>query len=92
MEQSVLLLTLTKIKETLSIQVAFCVKNRVTHCWVSRYTSYFFTASRTQFSLQNSFTLTVHKTHYLMLRLFWIVTCFLQAKRTLLLVAVRPQY
>jgi ATP-dependent exoDNAse (exonuclease V) alpha subunit len=67
MEQSVLLLTLTKIKETLSIQVAFCVKNKITHCWVSRYTSYFFTASRTQFSLQNSFTLTIHKTQSLTL-------------------------
>jgi len=58
-------------KEALSVQVAFCVKNGIIHCWVNRYTSYFYTAgqpaSRTQFPLQNSFALTVHKTQGLTL-------------------------
>jgi len=28
-------------KEKLSVQVAFCVKNGIIHCWVTHYTSYF---------------------------------------------------
>lgn len=49
-----------------SIQVAFCTRDSIVLKWISPQTSYFYTAgrraSRTQFPLQNSFGLTVHKT------------------------------
>ena len=48
------------------VQVAFCIKDAIVLKWVMRETSYFYAfgqhASRTQFPLQNSFALTVHKT------------------------------
>jgi len=59
-------------KDTLSIQVAFCVQSGIVHCWISQQTSYFYAAgqkvSRTQFPLQNSFALTIHKTQGLTLQ------------------------
>ena len=58
-------------RNTLSIKVAFCIHSGIVHHWISRQTSYFYTAgqkaSRTQFPLQNSFALTVHKTQGLTL-------------------------
>ena len=58
-------------RNTLSIKVAFCIHSGIVHHWISSQTSYFYTAgqkaSRTQFPLQNSFALTVHKTQGLTL-------------------------
>jgi len=59
-------------KDTQSVQVAFCVQSTIVHCWVPKHTSYFYAsgqkASRTQFPLQNSFALTIHKTQGLTLQ------------------------
>jgi hypothetical protein len=56
-------------KDQPSIQVAFCVHGAIIHKWITRETIYFYSggqhASRTQFPLQNSFSLTVHKTQSL---------------------------
>ena len=52
------------------VQVAFCVHGAIIHKWITRQTAYFYNGervSRTQFSLQNSFALTVHKTQGLTL-------------------------
>ena len=53
-------------KQQPSVQIAFCVHNAIIHKWITRETAYFYSAgqqaSRTQFPLQNSFSLTVHKT------------------------------
>ena len=53
------------------VQVAFCVHGAIIHKWITRQTVYFYNggqrASRTQFPLQNSFALTVHKTQGLTL-------------------------
>ena len=52
-----------------SVQVAFCIQGTIVHKWIARETSYFYIngqrASRTQFPLQNAFSLTVHKTQSL---------------------------
>ena len=49
-----------------NVQVAFCIRGAIVHKWVTKQTAYFYNngqrASRTQFPLQNSFSLTVHKT------------------------------
>jgi len=54
-----------------SVQVAFCIQGAIVHKWITRETSYFYIngqrASRTQFPLQNAFSLTVHKTQSLTL-------------------------
>src|SRR6266542_528393 len=56
-------------KDQPSVQVAFCVHGAIIHKWITRETVYFYSggqhASRTQFPLQNSFSLTVHKTQSL---------------------------
>jgi ATP-dependent exoDNAse (exonuclease V) alpha subunit len=48
------------------VQIAFCVRETIVLKWVTQQTSYFYAfgqhASRTQFPLQNSFALTIHKT------------------------------
>jgi len=53
-------------KNTQSVQVAFCVRRAIIYKDITKQTQYFYTngqrASRTQFPLQNSFSLTVHKT------------------------------
>ncbi len=53
-------------KQLPSIQIAFCIHGAIVQKWVTRETAYFYSgglhASRTQFPLQNSFSLTVHKT------------------------------
>jgi hypothetical protein len=53
-------------KQQPSVQIAFCVHGAIIHKWITRETAYFYStgqqASRTQFPLQNSFSLTVHKT------------------------------
>ena len=58
-------------KQQPSVQVAFCVHGAIIHKWITRETAYFYSAgqqaSRTQFPLQNSFSLTVHKTQSLTL-------------------------
>ena len=58
-------------KQQPSVQVAFCVYGAIIHKWITRETAYFYSAgqqaSRTQFPLQNSFSLTVHKTQGLTL-------------------------
>jgi hypothetical protein len=60
-------------KQQPSVQVAFCVQGAIIHKWITRKTTYFYSngqhASRTQFPLQNSFSLTVHKTQSLSLPL-----------------------
>ena len=47
-------------------KIAFCIRGAIVHKWVIKQTAYFHNngqrTSRTQFSLQNSFSLTVHKT------------------------------
>ena len=52
--------------ERKKVQVVFCVHDAIIHKWITRQTVYFYNggqrASRTQFPLQNSFALTVHKT------------------------------
>jgi len=56
-------------KDASSVQVAFCVQNAIVHHWVPKYTSYFYASGqRTQFPLQNSFALTIHKTQGLTLQ------------------------
>jgi len=59
-------------KNSHSVQVAFCVQSAIVHCWIQQHTSYFYAAgqraSRTQFPLQNSFALTIHKTQGLTLQ------------------------
>ena len=49
-----------------NVQVAFCIRGAIVHKWITKQTAYFYNnsqrASRTQFPLQNSFSLTVHKT------------------------------
>jgi ATP-dependent DNA helicase PIF1 len=58
-------------KEQPTVQVAFCIHGAIIHKWITRETTYFYSggqqASRTQFPLQNSFALTVHKTQSLTL-------------------------
>ena len=58
-------------KQQPSVQVAFCVRGAIIQKWIIRETTYFYSggqhASRTQFPLQNSFSLTVHKTQSLTL-------------------------
>jgi len=58
-------------KNTQSVQVAFCVRGAIIHKDITKQTQYFYTnrqrALRTQFPLQNSFSLTVHKTQGLTL-------------------------
>jgi hypothetical protein len=58
-------------KQQPSVQVAFCVHSAIIHKWITRETAYFYSgglhASRTQFPLQNAFSLTVHKTQSLTL-------------------------
>jgi len=58
-------------KTTQSVQVAFCVRGAIIHKDITKQTQYFYTnrqrALRTQFPLQNSFSLTVHKTQGLTL-------------------------
>ena len=58
-------------KQQPSVQIAFCVHDAIIQRWIIRETSYFYSwgqhASRTQFSLQNLFSLTVHKTQGLTL-------------------------
>src|SRR5215471_13404898 len=58
-------------KEQPSVQIAFCTHGAIVHRWITRETTYFYSsgqqASRTQFPLQNSFALTVHKTQSLTL-------------------------
>ena len=58
-------------KQQPSVQIAFCVQGAIIHKWITRKTTYFYSngqhASRTQFPLQNSFSLTVHKTQSLTL-------------------------
>ena len=58
-------------KQQPSVQVAFCVHGAIIHKWITRETAYFYSggqhASRTQFPLQNSFSLTAHKTQSLTL-------------------------
>ena len=53
-------------KDTPSVQVAFCVHGAIVHKPIVKQSQYFYAngqrASRTQFPLQNSFSLTVHKT------------------------------
>ena len=53
-------------KQLPSVQIAFCIHGAIVQKWVTRETAYFYSgglhASRTQFPLQNSFSLTVHKT------------------------------
>ena len=48
------------------MQVAFCIQRAIVHKWITPQTGYFHVAgqcaSRTQFPLQNAFSLTVHKT------------------------------
>jgi len=60
-------------KQQPSVQVAFCVRGAIIQKWITRNTAYFYSggqhASRTQFPLQNSFSLTVHKTQSLSLPL-----------------------
>ena len=57
--------------EELTVEVAFCVHGAIVHKIVPQQTAYFYAsgqrASRTQFPLQNSFGLTVHKTQSLTL-------------------------
>ena len=57
-----------------NVQVAFCIRGAIVHKWVTKQTAYFYNngqrASRTQFPLQNSFSLTVHKTHHSTMRFF----------------------
>ena len=59
-------------KDSHSVQMAFCVQSAIVHCWIQQHTSYFYAAgqraSRTQFPLQNSFALTIHKTQGLTLQ------------------------
>ena len=56
-------------KQQPSVQIAFCVHGAIIQKWITRETVYFYSsgqhASRTQFPLQNSFALTVHKTQSL---------------------------
>ncbi|GBC10072.1 hypothetical protein RclHR1_09310007 [Rhizophagus clarus] len=58
-------------KQHPSVQVAFCTHGAIIQKWITRETVYFYLggqhASRTQFPLQNSFSLTVHKTQSLTL-------------------------
>jgi hypothetical protein len=58
-------------KQQPSVQIAFCIHGAIIHKWITRETAYFYSAgqqaSRTQFPLQNSFSLTVHKTQSLTL-------------------------
>jgi PIF1-like helicase/Helitron helicase-like domain at N-terminus len=58
-------------KQQPSVQVAFCTHGAINHRWIARDTTYFYSngqhASRTQFPLQNSFSLTTHKTQSLTL-------------------------
>ena len=58
-------------KQQPSVQVAFCTLGAINHRWIARDTTYFYSngqhASRTQFPLQNSFSLTTHKTQSLTL-------------------------
>ena len=58
-------------KQQPSVQIAFCVQGAIIHKSITRKTTYFYSngqhASRTQFPLQNSFSLTVHKTQSLTL-------------------------
>ena len=60
-------------KQQPSIQVAFCVHGAIIQKRITRESAYFYStgqhASRTQFPLQNSFALTVHKTQSLTLPL-----------------------
>ena len=71
MELLALSLTLIKI-HTLS-KWHLCTECNIVHCWIQQqHTSYFYAAgqkaSRTQFPLQNSFALTIHKTQGLTLQ------------------------
>lgn len=63
-------------KDQPSVQVAFCIHGAIIHKWITRETVYFYSggqhASRTQFPLQNSFSLTVHKTQSLTIPLISI--------------------
>jgi len=58
-------------KQQPSVQVAFCIHGAIVQKWIIRETAYFYSngqqASRTQFPLQNSFSLTTHKTQSLTL-------------------------
>jgi ATP-dependent DNA helicase PIF1 len=58
-------------KQQPSVKVAFCIHGAIEHRWITRDTAYFYSngqhASRTQFPLQNSFSLTTHKTQSLTL-------------------------
>ena len=58
-------------KQQPSVQIAFCIHGAIVQKWITRETTYFYSggqcASRTQFPLQNSFSLTVHKTQSLTL-------------------------
>ena len=77
-----------------SVQVVFCIQSAIVHKWITRETSYFYIngqrASRTQFPLQNAFSLTVHKTQSLTLLTISLnlSQLFSQVKLTLPLVDV----
>ena len=53
-------------KQQLSIQVTFCVHSTIIQKWITSETTYFYSGGQhvsiTQFPLQNSFSLTIHKT------------------------------
>ena len=61
-------------KNAQSVQVAFCIRGAIIHKDITKQTQCFYTngqrASRTQFPVQNSFSLTVHKTQGLTLPKF----------------------
>ena len=67
-------------KQQPSIQVAFCIHGAIKHKWITKETAKFYSngqqASRTQFPLQNSFSLTTHKTQSLTLPTFCYIIGF----------------
>ena len=48
-------------------KVAFCIRGAIVHKWVTKQTAYFYNNGQEQFPLQNSFSLTIHKTQGLTL-------------------------